>query len=296
MSSDEERRSLREQNRRSWEAVVEAHESHRGDLAGFLRDGGSTLFPEDLSLLGGPDALPGKRLLHLMCNTGGDTLSLARLGTEATGVDISERAVEAARRLARESGIPADFVRADLYGFLEREEGPDFERFDLVYASYGVVCWLSDLDRWAAGVRRNLNPGGHFTLVDFHPAAMMLDADWRLANDYYSGGEPLLSGGVGDYVGGSNGGLTPAGHEEGVRHFENPEPCHLFRWGLGEVVTALANSGLTLDVLEEYPYANGERQFKGMREQDGRRVIPPEDIPRVPLMYGIRAAKPVQGK
>lgn len=291
----DESRVLREQNRRSWEAVVGAHESHRGDLAGFLRKGGSTLFPEDLSLLGGPDAVAGKRLLHLMCNTGGDTLSLARLGADATGVDISERAVEAARRLARESGIPADFVRADLYDFLEREGDPSPERFDLIYASYGVVCWLSDLDRWAAGVYRNLSPGGRFALVDFHPAAMMLDADWRLTNDYYSGGEPLMAEGVGDYVGESDGGLTPAGHEEGVRHFENPEPCHLFRWGLGEIVTALAGAGLTLDVLEEYPYANGERQFNGMRERGGRRVIPPEDVPRAPLMYGIRAVKPVQG-
>lgn len=288
----DESRVLREQNRRSWEAVVGAHESHRGDLAGFLRKGGSTLFPEDLSLLGGPDAVAGKRLLHLMCNTGGDTLSLARLGADATGVDISEQAVRSAWRLSSDSGISAEFVRSDLYDWLERESVPGF---DLVYASYGVVCWLSDLDRWAADVYRNLSPGGRLALVDFHPAAMMFDADWRLANDYYSGGAPLLAEGVGDYVGESDGGLTPAGHEEGVRHFENPEPCHLFRWGLGEVVTALANAGLTLDVLEEYPYANGERQFNRMSERDGRRVIPPEDMPRVPLMYGIRAVKPVQG-
>ena len=295
MSADDGRR-LREQNRRSWEAVVPAHESHRGDLAGFLRRGGSTLFPEDLQLLGGAESVAGKRLAHLMCNTGGDTLSLARLGAEATGVDISERAVQSARRLSEESGIPADFVRSDLYDWLERTgepetgDGPDF---DLVYASYGVVCWLSDLDRWAAGLHRRLAPGGRFALVDFHPAAMMLDADWRLANDYYSGGEPLEADeGVGDYVGDSGGGLTPAGHEPGVRHFENPEPCYLFRWGLGEVVTALAGSGMILQTLQEYPYANGERQFHGMRELPGRRMVPPENAPRVPLMYGISATKP----
>ena len=292
MTGDYEReeRDLREQNRRSWEAVVGAHESHRGDLAGFLRRGGSTLFPEDLRLLGG---VSGKRLVHLMCNTGGDTLSLARLGAEATGVDISERAVESARRLSRESGVPASFLRSDLYDWLEREE-PGSERFELAYGYYGVVCWLSDLDRWASGLYRRLVPGGRFVLVDFHPAAMMLDADWRLANDYYSGGEPLTAEGVGDYVGESGGGLTPAGYEEGVRGFENPEPCHLFRWGLGEVVTALAGAGLTLLALEEYPYTNGERQFHGMRELAGRRLIPPEDVPRVPLMYGLCAGKPPQ--
>jgi len=284
-------RELREQNRRSWEAVVGAHESHRGDLAGFLRRGGSTLFPEDLGLLGGAGGVAGRRLVHLMCNTGGDTLSLARLGAEATGIDVSERAIERARALSRDSGIPARFVRSDLYDWLEHE---DEGFFDLLYASYGVVCWLSDLDRWAAGLYRNLVPGGRFALVDFHPAAMMLDADWRLANDYYSGGEPLPARGVGDYVGESGGGLTPAGYREGVRDFENPEPCYLFRWGLGEVVTALARTGLILESLEEYPHANGERQFNGMREAPGRRAIPPENVPRVPLMYGLSAWKPLQ--
>jgi SAM-dependent methyltransferase len=289
----EDSRPLREQNRRSWETVVAAHESHRGDLSGFLRRGGSTLFPEDLGLLGGPEGVAGKRLAHLMCNTGGDTLSLARLGADATGVDISKRAVESARRLSRESGIPATFVQSDLYDWLERKDEHDEPGFDLIYASYGVVCWLSDLDRWAAGVYRRLVPGGCLALVDFHPAAMMLDADWRLANDYYSGGEPLRSdAGVGDYVGESEGGLTPAGHETGVQNFENPEPCYLFRWGLGEVVTALTGPGMILQTLEEYPYANGERQFKGMRELPGRRMSPPQDVPRVPLMYGISAAKP----
>lgn len=278
-------RKLREQNRRSWEAVIPAHESHRGDLAGFLRRGGSTLFPEELRLLGD---VREKSLAHLMCNTGGDALSLASRGARVTGVDISERAVEAARELSRASGIAARFVRSDIYDWLE---GTD-ENFDLAYASYGVICWLPDLDRWAAGLRGILAPGGRFALVDFHPAAMMLDAEWRLANDYYAGGEPMTDGGVGDYVGESGGGLSPAGYEEGVKDFENPEPCHLFRWGLGEIVSALATAGLVLRVLEEYPYANGERQFSGMRELGGRRMFPPEGTPRVPLMYGLAVEKP----
>ena len=224
-----------------------------------------------------------------MCNTGGDSLSLASRGARVTGVDVSERAVESARNLSRESGIEARFVRSDIYDWLE---GGVESGFDLAYASYGVVCWLSDLDRWAAGLRRILAPGGRFALVDFHPAAMMLDSDWRLAHDYYAGGEPLKESGVGDYVGESGGGLTPAGYEEGIRGFENPEPCYLFRWGLGEVVSALCGAGLILRALEEYPYSNGERQFGGMRELAGGRVVPPEGVPRVPLMYGIAAESP----
>ncbi len=283
-------RSLREQNRRSWNAVVRAHESHRGDLARFLRSGGTTLFPEELRLLGD---LAGGTLAHLQCNAGGDSLSLAALGAAVVGVDVSDEAVSAARALSERAGIPARFERADVYDWLA-DAARRGRRFDAVFSSYGVVCWLADLDAWAAGIAALLEPGGRFVLVDFHPAAEIFDAGWNHARSYPSGGERLrLDEGVGDYVGESAGGLTPAGFSAGVRGFENPEPCHLFRWGLGEVVTALARAGLRLCVLEEYPYANGERHFSGMRELPGRRLAPPEGVPAVPLMYGLRAERPL---
>jgi SAM-dependent methyltransferase len=282
------RRELREQNRRSWNAVVPAHNSHRGDLATFLREGGSTLFPEERDLLGG---LSGTRLLHLMCNSGQDSLSLARLGATVTGVDISDEAIALARRLSAESGIPVSFCRSDVYDWLT-VTAAGAERFDIVYSAYGTVCWLSDLEAWARGIATILRTGGRLVLLDFHPAAMMLDQDWRLAHDYYSGGEALLANGIDDYVGASEGGLTPAGFVEGVRGFRNSEPCHLFLWGLGEIVTALAEAGLIVIALHEYPYANGERLFPNMRELHGRRMAPPVGIPSVPLMYGIAARKP----
>jgi SAM-dependent methyltransferase len=279
---------LREQNRLSWNAAVGAHESHRGDLATFLRKGGSTLFPEERTLLGD---INGKTLLHLQCNSGGDSLSLALLGATVTGVDISDQAISSARHLSSESGITADFVRADGYDWLKgaAREG---RRFDVVFSSYGAVCWLPDLEAWARGIASDLNPGGRFVLVDFHPVAEMFDERWNHAHAYPSGGEPqVLQEGVGDYVAESGGGLTPAGFVEGTRDFENPHRCHLFRWGLGEVVTALAGAGLRIATLVEYPYSNGERHFARMRELPGRRMVPPGDVPAVPLMYGICAEK-----
>ena len=281
-------RDLREQNRLSWNAVVGAHDSHRVDLARFLREGGSTLFPEDRALLGD---LNGKALAHLQCNSGGDSLSLALLGASVTGVDISDEAISSARQLSSKSGILADFVRADVYDWLvtTAREG---RRFDVVYCSYGIVCWLPDLRAWAGGIASVLRPGGRFVIVDFHPTAMMFDEHWNHVHAYYSGGEPLTDdAGVGDYVAEAGGGLTPAGFVEGERDFDNPQRCHLFRWGLGEVVTAVAGAGLRLTVLQEYPYSNGERHFAEMRELPGRRMIPPESVSTVPLMYGIRAYK-----
>jgi SAM-dependent methyltransferase len=269
--------------------VVEAHDSHRANLPGFLRDGGSTLFPEEVALLG--DDLGGKTLLHLQCNSGGDTISLAGLGASVTGVDISDEAVVSARKLARKAGVQVRFERADLFDWL-REASREGRRFDAVFASYGVVCWLPDLVAWAEGIAGVLEPGGCFVLVDFHPVADIFDGDGNHTRDYPAGGERMhLQEGVGDYVAASGGGLTPAGHLEGTTGFRNPESAHLFLWGLGEVVTALAGAGLRIQTLHEYPYTNGERCLAGMRELSGRRLAPPEDVPAIPLMYGIRAEK-----
>jgi SAM-dependent methyltransferase len=283
-----DRRDHREQNRLSWNAVFRAHDSHRGNLSRFFSEGGSTLFQEERDLLG---ELEGRSLVHLQCNSGGDSISLARLGATVTGVDLSDEVVSSARDLAEKTGTRATFERADVCDWLE-EASREGRRFDVAFASYGVICWLPDLRRWARGISDILKPGGRCVLVDFHPAADIFDEDWKHVYDYPSGGVPLLlEKGVGDYVGASDGGLTPAGFVEGVRDFVNPEGCYLFRWGLGEVITALAEAGLRITDLEEYPYANGERKFAGMRELPDRRMVPPERIPTIPLMFGIRAQK-----
>lgn len=277
-----------EENRRSWNAAAEAHESHRGALAGFLREGGSALFPEERSLLGD---VAGKRVLHLQSGAGPDSVSLALLGAEVTGVDMSDEAVAAARSLAERVGVEVRFERAEICGWMERAaEGG--RRFDAAFASYGVVCWIPDLGRWARAISGILAPGGCFVLVEFHPAADMFAADWSHSRSYPAGGVPEeLEEGVGDYVGQSGGGLTPAGFEPGMEGFSNPHRAVLFRWGLGEVITALAGAGLFVRELREYPYSNGERHFERMRELPGRRMIPPDDVPEVPLMYGLRAEK-----
>ena len=283
-----DRRDFSEQNRLSWNAAVGAHASHRRDLAKFLRGGGNTLFCEERELLGD---LEGKTLVHLQCNCGADSLSLTLLGATVTGVDISDDAVVSARILSSEAGLPAEFVRADIYDWLEKA-AREQRRFDVVFSSYGVVPWLHDLGAWAGGIAAVLSNGGRFVVVDFHPVADMFDERWNRARGYPSGGEPqLLQDGVGDYVGESIGGLTPAGFVEGARHFENPHRCQIFGWGLGEVVTSLARAGLRIVALEEYPYSNGERLLPRMRELPGRRMVPPEDVPPGPLMYGICAEK-----
>ena len=106
-----------EQNRLSWNEATKAHNSHKADQAKFLREGGNLLYPEETALLGD---LTGKSVLHLQCNTGRETLCMKQLGeATAVGVDISDEAIEFARKLSTDSGLEATFHRADVYDWLE---------------------------------------------------------------------------------------------------------------------------------------------------------------------------------
>ncbi len=282
------RADLHEANRRSWNAATVAHNSHKGDQAAFLRAGGSTLFPEETELLGD---LRGRSLLHLQCNAGQDTLSLARRGARCTGVDISDEAVAFARRLSAESGIQAHFERADVYDWLRDARGQG-RRYDVAFASYGVLAWLSDLRAWARGVADALAPGGRLVLVEFHPVLGMFDTDRSLRYPHSSGGEPLPTAeGIGDYVAESADGLVPGGSAGGVEGFRNPHPTYEFTWGLGDVVQATVDAGLRIDVLREWPYANGWKPFDEMAPEPGRRWRLPDGVPALPLMFGLVASK-----
>jgi 2-polyprenyl-3-methyl-5-hydroxy-6-metoxy-1,4-benzoquinol methylase len=84
------RQDLHEANRVSWNEATRAHNAHKRGQAAFLRAGGSTLFPEEVALLGN---VRGQRVLHLQCNSGQDSLSLVAQGALVTGVDISDEAI-----------------------------------------------------------------------------------------------------------------------------------------------------------------------------------------------------------
>ena len=151
-----------EANRRSWDARTPTHFGSRFyDVDGF-RAGASSLQSIEIEEVGDVD---GKSLLHLQCHFGLDTMSWARLGARATGVDFSEEAVSLARSLSEELGIDADFVVSNVYDL------PDVldQRFDVVFTSYGALTWLPDLERWADVAAHFLEPGGFLYVVDSHP-------------------------------------------------------------------------------------------------------------------------------
>ncbi len=283
------RKDLHEQNRKSWNAATAAHETHKAGQARFLREGGTTLFPEEIELLGNVSC---KRVVHLQCNAGPDTLSIARRGATVLGVDISDTAIEAARRLAADTGIAASFERADVYDWLDGAAERELQ-FDVAFASYGAIAWLSDLRTWARGISAILAPGGRLVVVEFHPALYLLeetDEGWGFAQTRGgAGGRHEVGGGIGDYVADSGDGLVPWGFEAGVADFANPEPCVEFEWSLGDIVDVVAAAGLTVHTLREWPYSNGCRFFPSMVDLGERRFGLPLGAPKLPLMFGLVA-------
>ena len=265
------------------------HNRHKADQAGFLRRGGSTLFAEEIELL---EPLAGCRLLHLLCNSGQDTLSLVAHGARVTGVDISDEAIDFARRLAADSGHKARFERADVYDYLDAATRRE-ERFDRVFLSYGALPWLSDLDALMQGAAGLLVPGGRLVIVEFHPIALCFNEARVLQYSYFSTGEPVLEmAGVEDYVGASEGALAPSGTVSSVGESRNPHPSYEFPWGLAQVVQAVLNAGLSLKNLQQLPYSNGWKIFEGLRSIGNRRFAEPAGEPQLPLMFTIAAEKP----
>lgn len=96
---------LTEQNRRAWDEVAEVRarrwtEKHPTEQ---LRSA-ANLPSEVRSAI---DNVEGKRLLHLECATGEESIALAALGARVTAVDISEPQIEWTRRRAAEAKLAA---------------------------------------------------------------------------------------------------------------------------------------------------------------------------------------------
>ena len=289
-------RSAHEQNRRSWNAATAAHQSHKPNQVTFFRKGGSTLFDEELQLLGRDVAQLS--VAHLQCGCGEDSLSLARLGAHVVGVDISDAAIEEARRLSAATGVAASFDREDVLVWLNRKAG-EAARFDVVMATYGCLTWIGDLQHWARGVASILKLEGRLVLVDFHPLVRSFDERGTLAvGDPYFGARGRCDNpaGVGDYVAQSGHGLIPEGMgpgdgEQGTAEsaFANPEPTVEFAYTSGALVSALAGAGLHVEAMREYPFINGRQLFAGMQPLPGRRYGMPAGLPQLPLMLSIVA-------
>ena len=155
-------------NKARWDELVDIHaESDFYDVQGFL-GGMNRLRDYEMADIGD---VTGKRLLHLQCHFGLDTLCWARLGAIATGADFSEKAIERARALAQEANLDATFVLSDVDTLPDHLDG----KFDIVYTSRGVINWLPDITRWGQVIEHFLEPGGFVYITEGHPVLQVFD-------------------------------------------------------------------------------------------------------------------------
>lgn len=258
-----------------WNAKAPLHlNSVVYDIPGF-KAGRMTLKPHEVADLGD---VAGKRLIHLQCHLGLDTLSWARLGACVTGLDFSESATTAATQLARDLGIEADFVTSDVY---DSPAAVGHRTYDIVYTGVGALCWLPDMQRWGRVVHDLLRPGGQLYLFEFHPFKWMIEdsgpSEVAIRDSYFTPPH----------------GYTAAG---GVTYADSSIPAAAtptVQWNhpLGEVVTALVQAGLRVDSLREL---DGDvlPQWDMMAQGEDRLYRMPPDRPSLPLMYVLRAHRP----
>jgi len=256
-----------------WNELTAIHErSEFYDVPAFIA-GKQTLKHIELSQL--PD-VKGKTLLHLQCHFGMDSLSWARAGAHVTGVDFSNESVDLARRLAKETGVNAQFVQSDLYELPRTLQG----QFDIVFTSYGVLCWLQDLKAWAKVISHFLKDGGTFLIVEEHPLAFILDEkcsaqDVRIGYSYFDKSTLALH--------------DQTSYADGKSRLA--QPVH-YEWThtLTEIFDSLGAAGLKVESFKEYPFCMYQ-QFSWLSlESDGFWHGPASAV-SMPLLFSLLAVK-----
>jgi len=251
-----------EMNRAAWDLRAMAHvESEFYDVEGFVA-GRTSLREIELAEL---TDVSGKRLLHLQCHFGLDTLSWVRRGAICTGVDISPVAIRKARELAARTKLDAEFVCSDVYGLMRAAAEP----YDIVFTSYGATCWLPDLRRWAETIAANLAAGGTFYTAEFHPVYDLL-----AGYSYFTRTEPDV--------------------EEGGTYTENGADvvARLATWThpLSGVVNALIDAGIRIERVNEFPFSP-YNCFAGLVEREPGRFYFDHRGNDAPIVYSITGRK-----
>jgi SAM-dependent methyltransferase len=224
---------ITESNRASWNQI---HNARPGEPASYFANGGSTLDADELAVAG---SVQGRRVLHLACSCGEEALSWAQLGAEVTGVDISEVAIAMAREKSATAGIPVDFRRADMMDLPASLTG-----FDLIYLSWGAICWVPDLTVFATLIADRLTPGGSLLLSEHHPVWEVLTVQGpnhlSVTEDYFTRSTPCAR---------ADNSKLPTGARD------NPDAPDFtaYIWTPSDIITALLAAGLTLTAFQESP-------------------------------------------
>ncbi|MFN8288920.1 MAG: class I SAM-dependent methyltransferase [Chitinophagaceae bacterium] len=255
-------------NKELWNQRTAVHkDSTFYNLAGF-RAGETALTPIELNEVGD---VKGRSLLHLQCHFGMDSLDWARRGARVTGVDISDAAIEEARKINAELGLDARFVCCNVLDTCDHVK----EQFDIVFTSYGVIGWLPDLRPWAQVIAAKLKPGGLFYMAEFHPVVWIFDNDFTRIQYSYENREVIVTENEGTYT----------DREADIKGKE-----YSWNHSLSEVLNALMEAGLRLSLFNEFMYSPYPC-FRNMTEfEKGKWYISGLEG-KIPMVYSLKALK-----
>lgn len=262
-------------NRRNWDERVAIHaRDATGDyMLDRFRAGEDALHEIEATELGD---VRGKRVLHLQCHIGRDTLCLARRGAIVTGLDFSGAALDVARRLSDETGLKADFVEGTVDQAPDLTPGP----FDLVFTTWGTICWLPDVKKWAEIIASVLAPGGELYFADAHPTFNVLEEyAGRLVptHDFQTPSDRPLQ--FTDQT-------TYTGDPTILTHQSTREWIH----SLSAVLGGLIDAGLSITMFREHEVLPW-RGLPRLVPASDRMWRLPDGSPRIPLSYSVRARK-----
>jgi SAM-dependent methyltransferase len=255
-------------NRKAWNQRTEVHiNSDFYDMPAFV-NGKSSLNEIELALLGD---ISGRTILHLQCHFGQDTISFSRMGAIATGMDLSDKAIEKAKELSNRLGTQTRFICCDVYDLPNHLD----EQFDIVFTSYGTIGWLPDLAKWANVVSHFLKPGGRFVFAEFHPVVWMFDNNFEKVQYNYFKDQAIIETEFGTYADVT----APLEHE-------------MITWNhaLSEVMTALLAKGLEIHSFNEYDYSP-YNCFNGTEEFEPGKFRIMHFGNKVPMVYSLMAVK-----
>jgi SAM-dependent methyltransferase len=255
-------------NLEAWNKRTEVHVNSAFYNTPAFIAGQNSLPETDQRILGN---IAGLSVLHLQCHFGQDTISLSRMGAKVCGVDLSDKAIEEANKLAAICGTDTQFICSDLYNLPNVHDA----QYDIVYTSYGTIGWLPDIKQWAAVVSRFLKPGGRLVFVEFHPVVWMYDNDFNEVRYPYYNDEAIIE--------------TESGSYADVNADINSE---MITWnhGIAEVITALMNEGIQLTGIEEQNYSP-YNCFNAMKEIAEGRFIVEKFGNKIPLVYALTGLK-----
>ena len=255
-------------NKQAWDASAKLHKKAKRweELKEGFRSKSFTTFDETATKMLQETGLKGKKVAQLGCNNGREILSLLNMGADAaTGFDQSGEFLKQAEELNEIAGTTAQFITTNIL------EIPDAfqEQFDLVVITIGVLNWLPDVTKLMESVAVLLKAQGELFIYETHPILDIFepedDTPFEAKLSYFR--------------------IAPFVNEEAITYTNETPSEHIksywFFHPLGDIISGVLESGLTLSHFQEYGHNNREEIYDKYAQREVK----------VPMCYTLKAQK-----